>query len=151
MNDHISLTKKHVERVRYWIGRIVEALTLAGIQHDASKLQEPESTFFARWHDQLNSTKHGTPQYNRILGQMADGLVLHFQGNRHHPEHHFDGIAGMNLIDLTEMICDWLAASDRKGETINWPYASERFGIEPQLLAILRNTEIAMRNGEIGS
>ena len=34
--------------------------------------------------------------------------------NRHHPEHFGeDGIRGMNLPDVVEMLCDWKAASER--------------------------------------
>ena len=66
-----------------------------------------------------------------------------FRSNSHHPEHYENGIYGMDLIDLVEMICDWKAASLRhadgnimKSLEIN----KERFNIDEQLFQILVNT-----------
>jgi hypothetical protein len=63
--------------------------------------------------------------------------------NPHHPEHYSDGIDGMNLLDLVEMVCDWKAATLRhddgdikKSVEIN----QKRFGMSDQLTKIIRNT-----------
>ncbi len=74
---------------------------------------------------------------------MGPALKHHYENNEHHPEFHKDGINGMTLIDLIEMLCDWKASSERhengdifKSLKIN----TERFQISPQLLSILENT-----------
>ena len=65
------------------------------------------------------------------------------------PEHYVDGIRGMSLLDLVEMLCDWKAATER---TANGDLAKSiefnkgRFGYSDELAAILTNTarEMAM-------
>ncbi len=44
---------------------------------------------------------------------MGKGLEHHYGNNSHHPEFYENGIKGMNLIDLVEMLCDWKAATLR--------------------------------------
>jgi len=44
---------------------------------------------------------------------MGVGLQHHYENNSHHPEHFVNGITGMSLLDLLEMLCDWKAASLR--------------------------------------
>jgi hypothetical protein len=54
----------------------------------------------------------------------------------------------MDLFDLIEMLLDWKAASERAvhGDVIlSIDLGIDRFGIEPQLASILRNT--ALRHG----
>ena len=62
---------------------------------------------------------------------------------RHHPEHFPNGINDMNLIDVLEMFCDWVASSKRhndgnilKSIDIN----KERFNMPDELVSIMRNT-----------
>ena len=81
---------------------------------------------------------------------MKEGLDIHYANNRHHPEHFDNGIQGMNLLDLLEMICDWKAASERhadgdvyKSIEIN----QERFGYSDELKIILKNTVEFLING----
>jgi hypothetical protein len=56
----------------------------------------------------------------------------------------------MSLIDLIEMVCDWMAATMRvkdgdiyKSLEIN----QERFGIDEQLAGIIKNTVVEIKNG----
>lgn len=54
-----------------------------------------------------------------------------------------DGINGMTLIDLLEMLADWKAATERTSHgdlTDSLTINRERFGIAPQLMDILANT-----------
>jgi hypothetical protein len=45
---------------------------------------------------------------------MGDGLKHHYSHNRHHPEFFGeDGVDGMTLVDLIEMLADWKAATER--------------------------------------
>ncbi|HEY7119686.1 MAG TPA: DUF5662 family protein, partial [Tepidisphaeraceae bacterium] len=84
--------------------------------------------------------------YRATLAEFEDILRLHYERNSHHPEHYPDGIVGMTLWDVVEMLCDWAAASQRKpGGSVNLDWAINRFGIEPQLASILGNTIREMR------
>jgi hypothetical protein len=74
---------------------------------------------------------------------LPRGLAHHYAHNRHHPEHYPDGLEGMNLFDLLEMLVDWMAAVQRhddgdiqKSLKIN----GDRFGMSPQLQKIFANT-----------
>lgn len=53
------------------------------------------------------------------------------------------GIEGMNLLDVLEMLCDWKAATERHTDgsiARSFDINRERFGITPQLEAVLKNT-----------
>jgi len=74
---------------------------------------------------------------------MKVALDHHYKENSHHPEHFVNGIKGMSLIDLVELLSDWVAASKRhdtgnvaKSIEIN----QERFGYTDELKEILLNT-----------
>ena len=74
---------------------------------------------------------------------MKPALDHHYRFNKHHPEYYADGIKGMNLIDLVEMFCDWLAATKRHKdgdifESIKINKA--RFGYSGLLETIFLNT-----------
>jgi hypothetical protein len=47
----------------------------------------------------------------------------------------------MDLFDVVEMMCDWMAAARRNPEDgVKIDYNVRQFGIEPQLASILANT-----------
>jgi hypothetical protein len=71
-------------------------------------------------------------------------LDHHYLHNNHHPEHYSNGIDGMSLLDLVEMLMDWKAASERHQEGMNIvrsiEVSSQRFSVSEQLKRILLNT-----------
>jgi len=72
-----------------------------------------------------------------------EGLAHHYAHNRHHPEHFPDGINGMTLMDLVEMLADWKAATERHDDgslARSLGIQQDRFGITHQLAQILTNT-----------
>ena len=74
---------------------------------------------------------------------MKPALEHHYKENRHHPEHFENGIKGMTLIDLVEMISDWKAASERhnNGDIIkSIEINQKRFGYSDDIKQILLNT-----------
>ena len=122
---------------------IIEKLFERAAAHDDSKLKDPEKSCYDKYIPMLKSAKYGTPEYEKIKGNMGEGLKHHFEENRHHPEHFENGIYGMNLIDLVEMICDWFAASLRS----DTPFISggldsnvEKYNIPSMLESVIRNT-----------
>jgi hypothetical protein len=46
----------------------------------------------------------------------------------------------MDLIDLSEMICDWYASAKAKGSNVDMAYSQRRFNLDPQLASIIENT-----------
>lgn len=140
-------TLSHIRRVQRLLTKFVFFLLCRSIEHDKSKLEEPERSGF----EAMNRVKeieidYGSDEYYALLKSNQDTIKHHYAHNRHHPEFHGNGVKGMNLIDLTEMLCDWKAASERYDGDIRESVAHnvERFGISEQLAAILLNTCDAM-------
>ena len=104
-------TQKHIERVRYYIRFITDRLTTRGVKHDAIKLESPEIEVFAEHTKCLANMKYDSPEYKEHLAAMKPALDHHYANSRHHPEHFAKGINDMNLIDIMEMLCDWLGMS----------------------------------------
>jgi len=136
-------TWKHRERVSDIMFRVLDKLDLRRTTHDWSKLNSPEKEIFDEYTPKLKGSTYGSDEYKGFLAAMKPALDHHYQKNRHHPEHFSNGVNGMTLIDLVEMLCDWKAASERhadgdivKSIDIN----RERFGLDAQLYQILMNT-----------
>jgi hypothetical protein len=67
----------------------------------------------------------------------------HYAANDHHPEHYPNGIAGMSLLSLIEMLADWKAAGERTREGSmrqSLEVNRRRFGPDDMLYGILENT-----------
>ena len=143
MSDSKLKTMRHIETVRHYLNCVISEVLLRQEQHDQTKLQSPEVEIFEEYTPKLKNSDYGSDEYNRFLAEMKVALNHHYKHNRHHPEHFKNGISGMNLIDLIEMMCDWKAASMRhktgdiyKSIDIN----QERFGYGDELKTILKNT-----------
>ncbi|TDB85426.1 hypothetical protein E1091_16885 [Micromonospora fluostatini] len=125
---------------------MVEAiLELSGrsVRHDLSKTREPELAVFNQYTPRLRTLTYGSEEYRRCLAKMKPALDHHYAHNRHHPEHFADGISGMTLVDLIEMLADWKAAGERVADgslVRSLKVQRERFAIDDQLLQILTNT-----------
>jgi Family of unknown function (DUF5662) len=136
-------TMRHIERVRNLIGEFVVQLLNRAELHDQSKLEEPELSLFVEMTPKLAACTYDSPEYKGFLAQLKPALDHHYARNRHHPEHHKNGINDMTLVDLVEMLCDWKAASERHNDgNINTSIEknTERFNLSPQLVRILENT-----------
>lgn len=130
----------HIGRVQILLSLVNGLLVVRSLNHDKSKLEPPEKECFDKWTPVLKQTMFGTPEYKEALSQMGVGLQHHHANNCHHPEYFSDGIAGMTLIDVIEMVCDWIAAAEKRGVPVGLDHAVERFGIEPQLASVIKNT-----------
>lgn len=74
---------------------------------------------------------------------MKPFLDHHYENNPHHPEHFSAGILNMTLVDLVEMFCDWVAATERHDDGDIFVSISKnqtRFKMSPQVAVILENT-----------
>lgn len=140
-------TFRHIERVRNLLNVCVQDLIRRGELHDQTKLESPEVEAFAEYTPKLATCTYGSDEYRGYLAAIKPALDHHYAHNRHHPEHHKEGVNDMNLLDIVEMLCDWKAASERhndgnirKSIEIN----ANRFGLSPQLVKILENTADVM-------
>jgi hypothetical protein len=143
----IHSTHVHVDEVRKQIGQVTEELLYRAAKHDLSKCLPPEMDIFAEYTPKLAKLTYGSEEYKECLAAMKPALDHHYSQNRHHPEFFENGVDGMNLVDLLEMLCDWIAATKRhddgdvmKSLEIN----KNRFGLSDQLYNILVNTANAI-------
>lgn len=139
-------TLRHIKRVGFYINQCRKELSKRRKLHDYDKIHNAiEKGLFDEFTPKLKSCTYGSDEYKSYLDKMKAGLDIHYNNNRHHPEHFNNGINGMNLIDVLEMICDWKAASERhndgdifKSIEIN----QKRFGYSDDLKNILQNTAV---------
>lgn len=139
--DCTQEVQEHIALVQKWMKDFTYILEGRAKVHDQSKLKNPaEKAMFDKWTPELKKREFGSPEYKEALEQMGEGLRMHYEANEHHPEHFTNGIAGMTLYNLIEMVCDWMAAAERKGSPVDMDYLQERFQISPQLRSIIENT-----------
>lgn len=144
-------TRQHIDRVRYFISRATTNLRQRSARHDDSKLVEPELSAFDEATPKLANLTYGSDEYKASLKALGPALQHHFEHNDHHPEHYPNGVRGMSLMALIEMLCDWRAASERMKQRTDDPekvktfeagllHNKERFNISDDLYEILVNT-----------
>lgn len=141
--DSTADTLKHSQRVGDLLLDVVLELQDRSVSHDRSKTQPPELEVFNEFTPKLKHSTYGSDEYKGFLAAMGDGMAHHYAVNRHHPEHFKDGIDGMTLVDLAEMLADWKAATERHDDgdlARSLVIQAERFGIGDQLGQILSNT-----------
>jgi hypothetical protein len=143
--DSTKDTVAHIQNVRTKIMKVVNDLIDRAFCHDATKLESPEKEVYDKYTQGLRALEYGSSAYRDTLRKMQVGLDHHFSHNRHHPEFFADGINGMNLVDLVELLCDWKAAGERHVDKPTDIFKSieinaERFKIDSQLKQILLNT-----------
>ena len=142
--DSTKATNEHKARVASLIDKCIAVLEKKKTHHDLDKINNKvEKKLFDEYTPKLKDSTYGSKEYNQFLKELKPALDIHYNENRHHPEHFVNGIDDMNLLDLIEMICDWKASSERHGNgnifksiEIN----QERFWYSDQLKNILKNT-----------
>ena len=141
--DSTEDTNEHKRNVAAFIYHIMGALGSRASGHDDSKLMSPEKECFDEVTPKLAGSTYGSEEYRTTLREMNEALKHHYMVNRHHAEHFKDGVSGMNLVDLIEMLCDWKAATMRhnngdimKSIDIN----ADRFHLPEELVSIFKNT-----------
>lgn len=141
--DSNDETKAHIARVRALLSDVISNFQNRSNAHDKSKLLPPEKEMFDLATGRLKGCTYGSDEYKGFLKELKPALDHHYANNSHHPEHFQDGVRGMTLLDLIEMLCDWKAAGERHADgsmqrslTLN----QERFSISRDLQQILTNT-----------
>ena len=141
--DSAQDTQTHIKTVRTLMGVVVAKLTHRRAVHDASKLWPPEKAMYDEFTPRLRDLVYGSDEYKACLAAMGPALQHHYAVNSHHPEHYSNGVNGMSLLDLIEMLADWKAAGMRHAtgsmaESLEINKA--RFGMSDQLFEIFQNT-----------
>lgn len=140
-------TLAHIRTVQGFMISCVGNLAERAIAHDKSKLEEPEVGVFDEFTPKLKASTYGSEEYKGFLASMKVGLDHHYANNSHHPEHYGEGIRGMSLLDVIEMLCDWKAATMRHADgdlSKSIELNQQRFGYSDELKSILRNTAIEL-------
>jgi len=147
LDDNLNLTrketKKHIQNVEKYIDCIIEDLTERAVNHDSSKLEKYELNGFSEYTPKLKHSEYGSEEYKSFLKDLQPILEHHYENNDHHPEHFENGIMDMNLMQITEMLCDWKAATLRhKNGNIysSIEYNQDRFDYSNEFKQILINT-----------
>lgn len=141
--DSTQDTVNHIVNVRALLDDAIVELQYRAKVHDKSKLEEPEKSMYDEFTPKLKAMTYGSDEYKASLKEMGVALQHHYEHNNHHPEHHKNGINGMSLLDLVEMLADWKAASLRHadGDILKSLETNRvRFGMSDQLFEIFRNT-----------
>lgn len=142
--DSTPDTQAHIDRVQFYLTRAVYSLVNRAMNHDRSKLEDPEKSSWDIATPKLASLTYGTEEYRQALREIKPAVAHHYRVNSHHPEYYENGVPGMSLLDLIEMICDWKAASERMAQSFDFAESlrlnKERWGYSDELASILRNT-----------
>ena len=149
--DSTDSTEKHISRVVQLINIVQMNLIKRAQEHDRSKLGDVEKPIFDEFTCKLKGSTFGSPEYNEFLKEMKVALDHHYMVNDHHPDHFKDGIKGMNLISLLELICDWKAASERHddGDIMqSLEINQKRFNYSDELKEIFKNTILFFKEQE---
>jgi Family of unknown function (DUF5662) len=132
----------HIHHVRDNIGVFLAEMLRRGQVHDASKFSDEEKPALDEALPLLEGVAYGSPAWNLVVDRVAPALEHHYRHNSHHPEHYGNqGVAGMDLFDVVEMVCDWMAAARRNPtDGVKVELNVQKFAIEPQLAAIIANS-----------
>lgn len=152
-------TRKHQQIVTELLISFTKKLLDRTINHDASKLEEPERSHYIEPVYALNTEEvpYGSERYKELTKQMGAGWDHHKMVNDHHIEFFIpysvqtlnDPIKALDLFALIEMLADWIAASRRRN---NNPakaldFLKEKYVVDHQLEMIIRNTLSMMEKG----
>jgi hypothetical protein len=148
--DSSGDTWKHKQKVSNLLSAVIFELHKRSSEHDMSKLEKPEKPFFDRYTKELSNGQYGSVYYQNAVAKIKPATIHHNAHNRHHPEYHnlSGGIIGMTLVDLIEMLCDWMAATERNpgGDIVkSIDISQKKFGFSDELKAILINTVVELK------
>lgn len=134
--------RNHRIDVHNLLNKIITMLNQRGINHDISKYTDAEREVFQSI--VFTDVAYGTSAYYDRLNLLKTATDHHYKVNSHHPEYYRNGIKEMNLVDVTEMLCDWISAA-KIYNNIGDIYKSieigqQRFGYDNVLKNIFLNT-----------
>jgi hypothetical protein len=150
MYDSTKDTQDHIELVGNRIGEFCAEMVRRAAVHDQTKLGAIEKKAFDNETPKLRGLTYGSEEYKLAIERLGVALKHHYAKNSHHPEHYKNGVSGMDLYDLVEMLCDWLAACERHSDGDifdSLDHNRNRFELSDQLYFVLQNT-VSRWNGD---
>src|SRR5579859_6077273 len=147
-SEYVKDLVDHKRRVAGHMQTVATALFQRAALHDNSKFSPEEFEAYEEAFPELQKYAYGSEEYRAALRKIAPAVAHHYSVNDHHPEHFAGGVEGMSLIQLIEMVCDWLAASERSQKDVyeGLEINKKRFDIDRQLGAIIANTIYEIRH-----
>lgn len=141
-SDYVKDLVDHKRRVAAHMQHVANELFRRAAVHDNSKFSEEEYDAYESAFPGLQKYAYGTPEFKAELAKIQPAIEHHYAANDHHPEHFPDGIIGMNLIQVIEMVCDWIAASERSQTSLyqGMELNRKRFQIDRQLIGVIAHT-----------
>lgn len=142
MIKHFFRTTVHKGWVFFYLIRICSKLIWRGLTHDLSKYHGIEAKLMSEHLNKSEGLTFGTPEYEEVSKLLAPALESHYKNNRHHIQHHRNGIHDFTLVDLIEFYCDNLAACKRQADgniDKSIDIAEKRFTIDHQIAEVLHN------------
>lgn len=115
--EHIDRVAENMNRMEGFDGLELKVLKERGKEHDASKYSSTEKEAYI-WLTDMYRKKDKDPSYEgsgEFKNQIREATGHHIRNNLHHPESHKD-INEMSRLDLAEMVSDWTAMAQEKGE-----------------------------------
>lgn len=134
--------RNHIHMVEIKMFKILENLRMRAENHDKSKLVPPEKDGWDLM-DKEPSYRYGTVEYYKKMKKYYEVFKHHYDVNSHHPEHYGNDISKMDLLDIIEMLCDWLSyKEDLTDEEIDSTIKGQckRFNFSDEMQSILINT-----------
>lgn len=128
------------------VEKLVSKLMQRASEHDLSKFSPIEVQSFTINIPLVDAAQkrwgYESPEHKAARAALGEGLKHHYESNTHHPEHFANGIDGMNVLDIVEMLCDWWGVADAKDADVMEFIQSnaKRFGITVQLKVAMENT-----------
>jgi len=144
IDPFVSDLQEHKMLVTNYLQKVISDLVDRAIHHDDSKLSDEEYPEYSSAFGEFKRNSFGSPGYKNAFASISNAWEHHSQSNRHHPEYYQNGICGMTLTDIIEMICDWKGSSEREGSTTSFDDGLAiqvlKLGIDSQLLQIIKNS-----------
>ena len=149
-----AIEHKHI--VSNLLSRCAEQLLERGMNHDAGKISkiERDNCVVPVWEIHQGVVKFGSDRHKELIRQLGVGWEHHKQHNDHHVTIERP-ICSMDLFQILEMVCDWIAVASVAG---NDPVMAldqmieDGHPIQEQIELVIRNTlktleAIEKRNG----
>lgn len=147
--DSSADTLMHIRRVNELVNQSAINLINRAINHDYTKLQEPEKSGFDMLTPEFRKIPYGSPEYYERINHpdIKFAIEHHHKVHSHHTEHHKHGIEDMTLMDMIEMLCDWKAATERNPTGVFSEHLAiniKRFNVPDSLARVLRRTAMEL-------
>ncbi len=144
-HKYLDTLLEHKALVGRYVQRVISQLVERAVIHDFSKFGPEELGPYTAMLPRFAKADYGSAEYKACCQAIKPALDHHLANNSHHPEFYPNGVNDMDLLDVVEMVCDWIAASQRAGgDTLRLDLQRTRFGIDGQLYAIICRTARAL-------